>query len=71
MANNLKKLLQDLSEDINLQREFAHNPGEIMKKYQLTDEEKKLMEKQDTKKIQKYLNDESPICITVIHDKPD
>jgi len=42
-----------------------------MERYQLTDEEKKLMEKEDTKGIQKYLNNGSPVCITVIHDKPD
>jgi len=71
MASNLKKLLEDLTDNIDLQKEYSHDPKTVMERYQLTDEEKKLMEKEDTKGIQKYLNNGSPVCITVIHDKPD
>ena len=71
MANNLKKLLQDLSENIEIQKQYSHDPKTVMDKYQLTNEEKELMQKQDTQGIQKYLNNGTPVCITVIHDKPD
>jgi uncharacterized membrane protein len=72
MSDNLKKLMQDLSTNVELQEEFAHNAEQVMTRYGLTDDEKSMVKQQDTQAIRKQIGDEeSPIPINVIHSTPN
>jgi aldehyde:ferredoxin oxidoreductase len=72
MSDNLKKLMQDLSKNVELQDEFAQNADQVMSRYGLTDDEKTLVTQQDTNAIRKRIGEEdSPIPINVIHSTPN
>ncbi len=58
MASNLKKMLEDVSNNPDLQARYKKNKEAVMDEYQLTDEEKAIVNAQDLKSLNQKLGGE-------------
>ena len=66
-GNNLRDCLIDLSNNENLRKKFAKDPGKIMDKYDLSASEKKMIQDGDIDGIKSSIGDEFLIAATYIN----